>query len=71
MEVIAPHFSHNTKKASKIAKNGCKRVQAMKGEVLTTPECWKTTRRNQDTASNKKRKIIKGMSKDLGSCDER
>ena len=38
MEALAPQLSHNTKKAFEIAKKMCKRVQAKKGEVLTTPE---------------------------------
>ena len=38
MEAIAPQLSHNTKKAIKIAKKMCKRDQAKKSEVPTTPE---------------------------------
>ena len=36
VEAIAPQLCRNTKNEFKIAKKMCKRVQAKKGEVLTT-----------------------------------
>ena len=47
MEAIDPQPSRNTKKAFKIAKKMWRCVQTKKGEVLTTPEIFKATRRNQ------------------------
>ena len=55
VEAIAPQLSHNTKKAFKIAKKMCKRVQAKKDKVQTPPEmledCKKKPRHSKQKTS--------------------
>ena len=65
MEAIGPQLYDNTKKAIKIAKKMCKRVQAKKDKVLTTPEMLEDFKKteDQDRASKKmknyQRNVIK------------
>ena len=59
VEAIAPQLSHNTKKAFKITKKMCKRVQAKKGKVLTTSKMLKDYKKKPRHSKQKMRKIIK------------
>ena len=56
MKAIAPQLSHNTKKAFRIAKKMCKRDQAKKGEVLTTPEIMEDYKKQPRHSKQKKKK---------------
>ena len=58
----SPTFS-NTKKAFKIAKKMWRCVQTKKGEVLTTPEIFKATRRNQRHSNQKKKNYQRNVIK--------
>ena len=60
VETIAPQLCHNTKNEFKIAKKMCKRVQAKKGEVLTTLgmlEDYKKRPRHSKQKKKKKEKL--------------
>ena len=63
VEATAPQLSHhNTKKAFKITKKMCKRVQAKKDKVLNTSKMLKDYKKKPRHSKQKMRKIIKGMS---------
>ena len=66
MEAIGPELYHNTKKAIKIAKKMCKRVQAKKGKVLTTPEMLEDFKKKPRQRRQKNEKLSKECHKDLG-----
>ena len=55
MKALASQLSHNTKKAFEIAKKMCKRVQAKKGEVLTTPETLQDYKKKPRHSKQKKK----------------
>ena len=62
VEAINPQPSHNVKKAVKIAKKRCKRVQIKEGEVLTHSEVledYKKKSRHSKQPKNYQRNVIK------------
>ena len=64
MEAINPQPSHNTKKAVKIAKKRCKRIQTKEGEVLTHPEVLEDYKK-KSRHSKQPKKLSKECHKDL------
>ena len=66
MKAIAPQISHNNKKAFKIAKNMCKRVQVKKDKVLTTSKMLKDYKKKPRHSKQKQGKLLRECHKDLG-----
>ena len=65
VQAISPQPSENTKKAVEIAKKQRKRVQANKGDVLTTPEVLERLQEEAMARQVKKQKSSKKCHKDL------